>query len=109
MSAEEPSNRRKGARVRTPDQAPALAWVWPLALLGALYATPAALVTVTDPTKGLALAAGVLPAAALGLPYESSYEVVDQLQDRRFAWHGAWNFVDLEPSAPAHIFRVEGG
>ena len=54
--------------MRTPDQAPALAWVWPLALLGALYATPAALITVTDPTKGLALAAGVLPAAALGLP-----------------------------------------
>jgi starch synthase (maltosyl-transferring) len=46
--------------------------------------------------------------AALGLPYESSYEVVDQLQDRRFGWQGAWNFVDLDPSAPAHIFRVEG-
>jgi starch synthase (maltosyl-transferring) len=46
--------------------------------------------------------------AALGLPYESDYEVVDQLQDRRFGWHGAWNYVDLDPSAPAHIFRVEG-
>jgi starch synthase (maltosyl-transferring) len=45
--------------------------------------------------------------AALGLPYESSYELVDQLQDRRFGWQGAWNFVDLDPSAPAHIFRVE--
>ena len=22
-------------------------------------------------------------------------------------WHGAWNYVDLDPSAPAHIFRVE--
>jgi len=46
--------------------------------------------------------------AALGLPYESTYDVVDQLQDRRFRWQGAWNFVELDPSTPAHIFRVEG-
>jgi starch synthase (maltosyl-transferring) len=45
--------------------------------------------------------------APLGLAYESSYDVVDQLSDRRFRWHGAWNYVDLDPGAPAHIFRVE--
>ena len=44
--------------------------------------------------------------AALGLPYESAYDVVDQLTDARFRWHGAWNFVELDPSSPAHIFRV---
>ena len=27
--------------------------------------------------------------------------------DRRFAWQGAWNYVELDPSSPAHIFRVE--
>jgi starch synthase (maltosyl-transferring) len=43
----------------------------------------------------------------LGLPYESAYDVIDQLTDRRFRWHGAWNYVELDPSDPAHIFRVE--
>jgi starch synthase (maltosyl-transferring) len=45
--------------------------------------------------------------AALGLPYESTYVVVDQLSGNRFTWHGAWNYVALDPSSPAHIFRVE--
>ena len=45
--------------------------------------------------------------AALGLPYESAYDVVDQLTDARFGWAGAWNYVELDPSSPAHIFRVD--
>ncbi len=45
--------------------------------------------------------------AALGVPYESAYDVVDQLSDARFQWHGAWNYAALDPSHPAHIFRVE--
>ena len=45
--------------------------------------------------------------APLGLPYESAYDVVDQLTDAQFGWQGAWNYVDLDPSSPAHIFRVE--
>jgi starch synthase (maltosyl-transferring) len=45
--------------------------------------------------------------AALGLPYESTYTVVDQLSGHRYTWHGAWNYVRLDPSSPAHIFRVE--
>ena len=43
----------------------------------------------------------------LGLPYESAYDVVDQLTDARYRWLGNSNFVDLDPSFPAHIFRVE--
>jgi starch synthase (maltosyl-transferring) len=43
----------------------------------------------------------------LGLPYESAYDVVDQLSDARFRWQGAWNYVALDPTHPAHIFRVE--
>ena len=45
--------------------------------------------------------------AALGLPYEATYDVVDELTARRYRWHGAWNYVELDPSSPAHIFRVE--
>ncbi len=38
--------------------------------------------------------------AALGLPYESTYEVVDQLRTGASRWQGAWNFVDLDPRRP---------
>lgn len=46
----------------------ALTWSWSKALLGLLYALPAALVTRSDPDQGLILAVGVLCAAAVGLP-----------------------------------------
>jgi starch synthase (maltosyl-transferring) len=35
------------------------------------------------------------------------YQVHDLLSDARYLWHGARNFVELDPkSAPVHIFRV---
>jgi starch synthase (maltosyl-transferring) len=44
---------------------------------------------------------------ALHLGSEESYQVHDLLTDARYVWHGARNFVDLNPSiVPAHIFRV---
>lgn len=48
---------------------PALVWRWSAALLGLLAALPAAVVIlIGDPAHGLALAAGVLPGAAIGVP-----------------------------------------
>ncbi len=45
--------------------------------------------------------------AALGLPYESTYLVADQLGDGVYTWTGAWNWVRLDPAdRPAHIFTV---
>jgi hypothetical protein len=47
----------------------ALVWRWPAALLGLLAALPAVIVILTgDPARGIALAAGVLPGAAIGIP-----------------------------------------
>ena len=46
---------------------PGLAWDWSGALLGAAYAVPAALVVLNDPSKGVAMSVGVLPAAIIGL------------------------------------------
>ncbi|ROS75465.1 FUSC family protein [Cellulomonas sp. PhB143] len=46
---------------------PAIAWSWRGAALGLAYAVPGAVATALDPATGLALAVGVLPAAALGL------------------------------------------
>jgi starch synthase (maltosyl-transferring) len=44
---------------------------------------------------------------AIGLPYDSSYDVVDLLGGASYTWHGNMNFVDLAPwSASAHLFAV---
>ena len=45
-----------------------VAWSWQAATAGAVYALPAAVVAVQDPTAGLSLAVGVLPAAILPMP-----------------------------------------
>lgn len=48
---------------------PALSWQWSAALLGFVAAVPAAtVVLLADPARGLALSAGVLPAAMFGIP-----------------------------------------
>jgi hypothetical protein len=44
-----------------------ISWDWSAALLGAVYALPAAVVALSDRSRGLALAVGVLPAAIVGL------------------------------------------
>jgi starch synthase (maltosyl-transferring) len=48
-----------------------------------------------------------LPLEALGLQTEQPFQVHDLLTDARYLWHGARNYVELDPqSVPAHIFRV---
>jgi hypothetical protein len=47
--------------------APALAWDWSSAALGAAYALPGAVLILSDVPRGLALALGVLPASIAGL------------------------------------------
>ena len=44
----------------------------------------------------------------LGLDTEASYTAHDLLTDARYAWHGARNYVELDPhKLPAHILRLE--
>ncbi len=48
-----------------------------------------------------------LPLEKLGLDAQQPYQVHDLLGDARFLWHGARNYVELNPHiVPAHIFRV---
>jgi len=48
-----------------------------------------------------------LPLTDLGLDPEHPYQMHDLLTDARYLWHGARNFVQLDPGrSPAHIFRV---
>ncbi len=43
----------------------------------------------------------------LGLDAQQPYQVHDLLSDARYLWHGARNYVELNPhSVPAHIFRL---
>ena len=45
--------------------------------------------------------------AAIGLPYGSDYDVVDELGGVTYRWSGNRNFVDLAPwAASAHVFSV---
>ncbi|MEP1124889.1 MAG: maltotransferase domain-containing protein [Ilumatobacter sp.] len=47
--------------------------------------------------------------AAVGLEYESSYDVVDRLGGTTHHWRGNRNYVELSPyGAMAHIFTVHG-
>jgi starch synthase (maltosyl-transferring) len=42
-----------------------------------------------------------------GLPAEKSFQVHDLLTDARFLWHGARNYIELDPQTlPAHVFRI---
>jgi starch synthase (maltosyl-transferring) len=45
--------------------------------------------------------------AELGVPYESLYELRDELGDQSYVWRGAYNWVRLDPEhAPAHVFSI---
>jgi starch synthase (maltosyl-transferring) len=48
-----------------------------------------------------------VPIWELGIEQGQAYEVHDLLSDARYTWHGAWNYVRLDPHVlPAHILRV---
>jgi len=48
-----------------------------------------------------------LDPGALGLDASAPYQMHDLLTGARFLWHGARNFVQLDPArTPAHIFRL---
>ncbi|MDX1421153.1 MAG: alpha-amylase family glycosyl hydrolase, partial [Rubricoccaceae bacterium] len=48
-----------------------------------------------------------LPLHELGLPDDRPFEVHDLLGGERYRWHGAANFVQLDPhTLPAHVFHV---
>lgn len=53
---------------RPPEQPQAVVWSWPHALIGVVYAIPAAAVALRDPGSGIPLAVGVLPAVFVGIP-----------------------------------------
>jgi starch synthase (maltosyl-transferring) len=48
-----------------------------------------------------------LPLQELGLKEDQPFQVHDLLTGARYLWHGATNYVELDPrSVPAHVFRI---
>jgi starch synthase (maltosyl-transferring) len=48
-----------------------------------------------------------VPIAALGITAEQTYLVHDLLDDEKYIWNGARNFVQLDPAhSPGHVFHV---
>lgn len=48
-----------------------------------------------------------LDLGALGLTDDRPFTVRDLLTDARYTWHGARNFVELDPSTvPGHLFEI---
>jgi len=51
-------------------------WSWPHALIGVVYAIPAAAVALRDPGSGIPLAVGVLPAVFVGIPPQRRSRII---------------------------------
>lgn len=48
-----------------------------------------------------------LPLEEWGIRENEPYQLHDLLDDSRYFWSGAWNFVELDPHySPVHIFRI---
>ena len=48
-----------------------------------------------------------LPLEALGIDPDRTYQVHDLITEARYAWHGPYNYVELNPDVlPAHVLRV---
>src|SRR5690606_28292915 len=48
-----------------------------------------------------------LDLAALGIDQTTSYQMHELLSGARYLWHGARNYVSLDPQRmPAHVFRL---
>jgi starch synthase (maltosyl-transferring) len=48
-----------------------------------------------------------LPDGLFGIPQAGSFQMHDLLTGARYLWHGARNYVELDPQfSPAHIFRL---
>lgn len=47
-----------------------------------------------------------LPAHELGIQPHDQLQITDILPDIQYTWNGEWNFVELHPNMPFHIFKI---
>lgn len=48
-----------------------------------------------------------LPYADLGISPGNQLEVYDLITENRYNWNSEWNFIELHPSLPFHIFKIK--
>ncbi|GAA4280259.1 alpha-1,4-glucan--maltose-1-phosphate maltosyltransferase [Gaetbulibacter aestuarii] len=47
-----------------------------------------------------------LPLHHMGIKHDQAFEVHDLVTNSRYSWTGEWNFVELHPTLPFHIFKI---
>ena len=47
-----------------------------------------------------------VPIYDMGVPHDQQYKIRDIVPDMSYTWTGEWNFVELHPNMPFHIFEI---
>ncbi|MFH4969295.1 alpha-1,4-glucan--maltose-1-phosphate maltosyltransferase [Gaetbulibacter sp. M240] len=47
-----------------------------------------------------------VPLNQMGIKHDQTFEVQDLITNNRYSWRGEWNFVELHPTLPFHIFKI---
>ena len=47
-----------------------------------------------------------VPLQDIGVPHGHNLEMYDLITDSRYNWNSEWNFVELHPTMPFHIFKI---
>lgn len=47
-----------------------------------------------------------VPLQDLGIDYNQQFQVQDLITNSSYNWQGEWNFVELHPTLPFHIFKI---
>jgi starch synthase (maltosyl-transferring) len=48
-----------------------------------------------------------LPLEAMGIHHGHPIEVYDVITNNNYIWHSEWNFIELHPALPFHIFHIK--
>ncbi|UCE94198.1 MAG: alpha-1,4-glucan--maltose-1-phosphate maltosyltransferase, partial [Flavobacteriaceae bacterium] len=47
-----------------------------------------------------------LPLQDIGIGHDQDLQIKDIVPDVTYTWNGEWNFVELHPNMPFHIFEI---
>ena len=47
-----------------------------------------------------------VPLSQMNIDHNQAFEVQDLVTNNRYSWRGEWNFVELHPTLPFHIFKI---
>ncbi|MCP4882532.1 MAG: hypothetical protein GY908_01975, partial [Flavobacteriales bacterium] len=47
-----------------------------------------------------------LPIQEMGIGHDHQLKIKDIVPDIEYTWNGEWNFIELHPNMPFHIFEI---